>query len=41
MAVVVIGGTGCFAMLCILLLIPPMWGAMYASYEDVFDPPGT
>ena len=41
MAVVVIGGTGCFALLCILLLIPPMWGAMYASYEDVFDPPGT
>jgi uncharacterized membrane protein len=41
MAVVVIGGTGCFALLCILLLIPTMWGAMYASYEDVFESSAT
>lgn len=36
MAVVMLGGTGLFACLCLLLLMPAAWGAMYASYEDTF-----
>lgn len=35
-AIVAIGGTACFALLCMVLLLPAAWGAMYASYEDVF-----
>ena len=38
-AAVLLGGTGIFAIFCILLLIPAAWGAMYASYEDVFPSP--
>jgi uncharacterized membrane protein len=37
-AAVLLGGTGLFALFCILLLMPSAWGAMYASYEDVFEP---
>lgn len=36
MAVVMLGGTGLFAFLCLLLLMPAAWGAMYASYDDTF-----
>jgi uncharacterized membrane protein len=39
LAVVLLGGTGLFAFLCILLIMPSAWGAMYASYEDVFGAP--
>ena len=35
-AVVAIGGSALFTILCMLLLMPAAWGAMYASYEDVF-----
>jgi hypothetical protein len=31
-----LGGTGLFAFFGIVLLMPSAWGAMYASYEDVF-----
>jgi hypothetical protein len=36
LAVVTIGGTALFALLCTMLVMPAAWGAMYASYEDVF-----
>jgi hypothetical protein len=36
LAAVLLGGTGLFAFVCILLLLPAAWGAMYASYDDVF-----
>jgi hypothetical protein len=36
MLAIAMGGTGLFALICIVLLMPPMWGAMYASYRDVF-----
>ena len=36
LAVVTIGGTALFTILCAVLLMPAAWGAMYASYEDVF-----
>ncbi|AMY11374.1 putative integral membrane protein [Luteitalea pratensis] len=35
-AFVAIGGTALFACLCFLPMIPAAWGAMYASYEDIF-----
>ncbi len=35
-AAVTIGGTLLFAVLCMFLLMPAAWGAMYASYRDVF-----
>jgi hypothetical protein len=35
-AVVLIGSTVIFTLLCAVLLLPAAWGAMYASYEDVF-----
>ncbi len=36
LAAVLLGGTGLFAVVGILLLLPATWGAMYASYEDAF-----
>ena len=36
LAAILFGGTGLFALFCILLLMPAAWGAMYASYDDVF-----
>jgi len=36
LAVVTIGGTALFTVLCVMLLMPAGWGAMYASYDDVF-----
>lgn len=36
LAVVTIGGTAFFMILCMLLVMPVAWCAMYASYEDVF-----
>jgi membrane-anchored glycerophosphoryl diester phosphodiesterase (GDPDase) len=38
-AVVLIGGTGLFTLLCMLLFMPAAWGAMHASYRDVFATP--
>ena len=35
LAAIAIAGTGVFVVLCILLLMPAAWGAMYASYEQV------
>lgn len=34
--IVLIGGTALFTFLCVLVFMPTMWGAMYASYRDVF-----
>lgn len=34
--VVLLGGTALFAFFSMLLFMPSVWGAMYASYEDVF-----
>ena len=36
---VIIGGTGLFAAGCLVLLCPASWGAMYASYRDVYGRP--
>lgn len=36
-AAVLIGGTGLFTFLCMLLFMPASWGAMHASYRDVFE----
>ncbi len=36
LAVMLIGGAGLFTALCMLLVMPVAWGAMYASYRDVF-----
>ncbi len=36
LAVVSIGGTALFTVLCLFLFMPAAWGAMYASYGDVF-----
>ena len=38
LAIVAIGGTALFTFLCTILVMPAAWGAMYASYEDVFAP---
>jgi hypothetical protein len=38
-AVVLLGGTGLFTLLCMFLFMPAAWGAMYASYRDVFADP--
>ncbi|BCS34312.1 hypothetical protein TBR22_A35420 [Luteitalea sp. TBR-22] len=40
MLAIAIGGASLFALICIVLLMPPMWGAMYASYRDVFGDAG-
>ena len=36
LVIVLIGGTGLFTLSCMFLLMPAAWGAMYASYRDVF-----
>jgi hypothetical protein len=35
LAIVTIGGSALFTILCMLLMMPVAWCAMYASYEDV------
>lgn len=37
LVVVLVGGTGLFLFLCVLILLPVMWSAMYVSYADVFE----
>lgn len=36
--VAVLIGCAVFALLCMLVAVPTVWGAMYASYRDVFHP---
>lgn len=35
-ALIALGGSTLFALICFVLLMPAMWGAMHASYRDVF-----
>lgn len=36
LAIVTIGGSALFTLLCMFLLMPTTWASMYTSYEDVF-----